>query len=73
MKLKQVTNLLARVKNCFVPTQSPAMKQAAGLTVQSGLKAGRDYDFPDGGTYDVTLPDGRIQTVTYNVADATDY
>jgi hypothetical protein len=32
--------LLAHVKNRFDPTQSPEMKQLAGLTVQSGLKAG---------------------------------
>lgn len=27
MKIKQVTNLLARMKNDFAPTQSPEMKQ----------------------------------------------
>ena len=40
MKIKQVINLLARMKNGFAAKQSPALKQAAGLTVQSGLKAG---------------------------------
>ena len=44
MNIKQVTNLLAHVKNRFVPKQSPTAKQAAGLTVQSGLKAGANYD-----------------------------
>lgn len=40
MKIKQVTNLLVHVKNRFAPMQSPALKQAAGVSVQSGLKAG---------------------------------
>jgi hypothetical protein len=76
MKIKHVTNLLVRVSNCFATTQNPTMKQTAGLTVQSGLKAGLNYyDINDmnGGSFELTLPDGRIQTITYNVADATTY
>ncbi len=65
MKIKQVTNLLVHVKNRFAPTQSPALKQAAGLSVQSGLKAGASSQptndsqqpYGDGDSYFSMIPD----------------